>query len=190
MTQNKYPQRIEKSEIMYKMWKDGDGDIDELAIGLYNLTAEYKALWDEHFPKYVSPGQRLAEIREEESVRREYVYVATLRVHSEYLYDSHASAYKIGKRREDKFDVYEKELGRRYCDKGLAIFFAVAVPAQDAASLESEMHDKYITYNIRSRGATEYGKEIFSFPYDVLDDLLQTLRERGDVVRSIEQVRL
>jgi predicted nuclease with TOPRIM domain len=47
MTQ-KYPQRIEKSEAMYKMWEDGEGDIDELAIGLYNLIAEYKALWDDY----------------------------------------------------------------------------------------------------------------------------------------------
>ena len=41
-----YPQRIEKSENMYLNWEAGDGDMDELAIGLYNLTAEYKALFD------------------------------------------------------------------------------------------------------------------------------------------------
>lgn len=43
-----YPQRVEKSEIMHQSWKAGDGNMDELAIGLYNLTAEYKALWDDY----------------------------------------------------------------------------------------------------------------------------------------------
>lgn len=44
---NKYPPRIEKSEAMYGNWEAGDGDMGELAVGLYNLTAEYKALWDD-----------------------------------------------------------------------------------------------------------------------------------------------
>ena len=44
----KYPQRVWKSEVMYKAWENGDGDIDELAIGLYDLVAEYKALYDDY----------------------------------------------------------------------------------------------------------------------------------------------
>ena len=46
--EKEYPQRVEKSENMYASWEAGDGDTDELAIGLYNLTAEYKALYDDY----------------------------------------------------------------------------------------------------------------------------------------------
>lgn len=48
MTQKEYPQRVEKSEVMHQSWKAGDGNMDELAIGLYNLIAEYKALYDDY----------------------------------------------------------------------------------------------------------------------------------------------
>jgi hypothetical protein len=43
-----YPPRVGKSENIYKLWETGEGDMDELAIGLYDLTAHYKALWTEH----------------------------------------------------------------------------------------------------------------------------------------------
>jgi len=48
MTQNKYPQRIAKSENVFALWEAGEGDIAELAICLYDLTAEYKALWEDY----------------------------------------------------------------------------------------------------------------------------------------------
>lgn len=43
-----YPIRIEKSETIYSFWESGEGDMAELAIGLYDLTAHYKALWDDY----------------------------------------------------------------------------------------------------------------------------------------------
>ena len=43
-----YPPRVEKSENIYKLWETGEGDMAELAIGLYDLTAHYKALWDDY----------------------------------------------------------------------------------------------------------------------------------------------
>lgn len=43
-----YPPRVEKSENIYKLWKSGEGDMDELAVGLYDLTAHYKALHDDY----------------------------------------------------------------------------------------------------------------------------------------------
>lgn len=43
-----YPPRVEKSENIYKLWETGEGDMGELAIGLYDLTAHYKALWDDY----------------------------------------------------------------------------------------------------------------------------------------------
>jgi hypothetical protein len=55
-----YPTRVAKSEAMYDNWEAGDGDMGELAIGLYNLTAEYKALWDD----YVAQNARLAKYRD------------------------------------------------------------------------------------------------------------------------------
>lgn len=43
-----YPPRVEKSENIYRLWESGEGDMGELAIGLYDLTAHYKALWDDY----------------------------------------------------------------------------------------------------------------------------------------------
>ena len=43
-----YPPRVTKSENMFKLWETGEGDMGELAIGLYDLTAHYKALWDDY----------------------------------------------------------------------------------------------------------------------------------------------
>ena len=43
-----YPPRVGKSERIYKLWETGEGDMGELAIGLYDLTAHFKVLWDEH----------------------------------------------------------------------------------------------------------------------------------------------
>jgi len=43
-----YPPRVEKSENIYELWESGEGDMDELAIGLYDLTAQYKALYDDY----------------------------------------------------------------------------------------------------------------------------------------------
>jgi len=40
-----YPPRVTKSENIYALWEKGEGDMGELAIGLYDLTAHYKALW-------------------------------------------------------------------------------------------------------------------------------------------------
>ena len=45
---NEYPPRVAKSEAMFANWDAGDGDMNELAIGLYDLVAEYKALWDDY----------------------------------------------------------------------------------------------------------------------------------------------
>ena len=45
---SEYPIRVEKSEAIYGHWENGDGDMAELAIGLYDLTAHYKALWDDY----------------------------------------------------------------------------------------------------------------------------------------------
>ncbi len=45
---NKYPTRVQKSEQSYAHWEAGDGDMGELAVGLYDLTAEYKALWRDY----------------------------------------------------------------------------------------------------------------------------------------------
>ena len=43
-----YPPRVGKSERIYQLWESGEGDMGELAIGLYDLTAHYKALWDDY----------------------------------------------------------------------------------------------------------------------------------------------
>lgn len=37
-------QRVEKARAIYQHWVDGDGDMGELAVGLYDLTADYEAL--------------------------------------------------------------------------------------------------------------------------------------------------
>ena len=37
-------QRIEKARNIFQLWEDGDGDMGELATGLYDLTADYEAL--------------------------------------------------------------------------------------------------------------------------------------------------
>jgi len=44
-----YPPIVTKAEQIYKLWESGEGDMGELAIGLYDLTAHYKALWDDYF---------------------------------------------------------------------------------------------------------------------------------------------
>lgn len=44
----KYPQCVEKAEAIYAHWERGDGDMGELAIGLYDLTAHYKALYEDY----------------------------------------------------------------------------------------------------------------------------------------------
>ncbi len=41
-------QRIEKSQAIYEHWRAGDGDMNELAIGLYDLTADYETLLDDY----------------------------------------------------------------------------------------------------------------------------------------------
>lgn len=43
-----YPARVAKSEAMHANWEQGDGDMDELAIGLYDLIAHYKALYEDY----------------------------------------------------------------------------------------------------------------------------------------------
>ena len=43
-----YPSRVRKSEEMYELWESGFGDMKELAIGLHDLTAQYKALYDDY----------------------------------------------------------------------------------------------------------------------------------------------
>ena len=43
-----YPPRVTKSENIYALWESGEGDMGELAIGLYDLTAHFKALWDDY----------------------------------------------------------------------------------------------------------------------------------------------
>ena len=43
-----YPSRVRKSENMYELWESGYGDMKELAIGLHDLTAQYKALYDDY----------------------------------------------------------------------------------------------------------------------------------------------
>ena len=43
-----YPPRVTKSENIYKLWDTGEGDMGELAIGLYDLTAHFKVIWDEN----------------------------------------------------------------------------------------------------------------------------------------------
>ncbi len=40
--------RLEKSRNIYELWRTGDGDMGELAIGLYDLTAHYEALLDDY----------------------------------------------------------------------------------------------------------------------------------------------
>ena len=53
-----YPQRVEKSENIYRLWETGEGDMGELAIGLYNLTADYKSLWDDYTKLKAELSQR------------------------------------------------------------------------------------------------------------------------------------
>ena len=40
--------RLEKSRNIFQLWEDGDGDMTELAIGLYDLTAHYEVLLEDH----------------------------------------------------------------------------------------------------------------------------------------------
>ena len=57
-----YPQRVEKSENIYRLWDTGEGDMGELAIGLYNLTADYKSLWDD-YTKLEEENERLRDAK-------------------------------------------------------------------------------------------------------------------------------
>ena len=59
-----YPPRVEKSENIYRLWETGEGDMGELAIGLYDLTAHYKELWDDYAQLEVE-NERLKEYIEE-----------------------------------------------------------------------------------------------------------------------------
>ena len=55
-----YPPRVGKSENIYKLWETGEGDMAELAIGLYDLTAHFKALYDDYI-KLEAKNKRLLE---------------------------------------------------------------------------------------------------------------------------------
>jgi len=59
-----YPPRVTKSENIYALWEKGEGDMGELAIGLYDLTAHYKALWDDYAALKAENKRLLEEIDE------------------------------------------------------------------------------------------------------------------------------
>ena len=68
-----YPPRVTKSEAMYALWENGEGDMSELAIGLYDLTAHYKALWDEHEALEAELAEKSDEVQGLRKLAHDYI---------------------------------------------------------------------------------------------------------------------